>query len=168
VLGSPSGIDDPALDELWSPLAAVLTPANVAESEPVADVPAEVRFALGDRHYKTPDLREDCDLRDRLLVATRYGKYPHSDDGVEVRRIFYKLRSTASENFNEHFKGVTCVVVYLHSMLRPISVTHPCLRHPKTVCLSDVFSSFFFYSRDRKSKILQTQSWELQNCSHEL
>ena len=25
---------------------------------------------------------------------------------VEVRRIFHKLRSTAIENFNEHFKGI--------------------------------------------------------------
>ncbi len=43
---------------------------------------------------------------DRLLVATRYGRYPHTDDGVEVRRVFHKLRSTSIENFNEHFKGI--------------------------------------------------------------
>jgi Transposase DDE domain len=95
---------------VWFPLAAVLTPANVADSEPAADllaeVPAEVRFVLGDRHYNTPDLRADCDLHDRLLVASQYGTYPHTDDGVEVRRIFHKLRSTAIENFNEHFKGI--------------------------------------------------------------
>ncbi|HLG60442.1 MAG TPA: hypothetical protein VKY19_00810 [Ktedonosporobacter sp.] len=47
-----------------------------------------------------------CESHDRLLVATHYGKYPHTDDGVEVRRIFHKLRSTAIENFNEHFKGI--------------------------------------------------------------
>ena len=32
--------------------------------------------------------------------------YPHTDDGVEVRRIFHKLHSRAIENFNEHFKGI--------------------------------------------------------------
>jgi hypothetical protein len=95
---------------LWFPLAAMLTPANVADSETaphlLREVPAEVRFVLGDRHYNTADLREDCESQDRLLVATHYGKYPHTDDGVEVRRIFHKLRSTAIENFNEHFKGI--------------------------------------------------------------
>jgi DDE family transposase len=95
---------------VWFPIAAVLTPANIADSEPapmlLREVPADVRFVLGDRHYNTPELREDCDLADRLLVATRYGRYPHPDDGVEVRRVFHKLRSIAIENFNEHFKGI--------------------------------------------------------------
>ena len=95
---------------VWFPIAAVLTPANIADSELapalLREVPAEVRFVLGDRHYNTPDLRENCDLADRLLVATQYGRYPHTDDGVEVRRIFHKLRSIAMENFNEHFKGI--------------------------------------------------------------
>jgi hypothetical protein len=95
---------------VWFPIAAVLTPANVADSEPtpalLAEVPAEVRFVLGDRHYHTPELREGCEQADRLLVATQYGRYPHTDDGVEVRRVFHKLRSTSIENFNEHFKGI--------------------------------------------------------------
>ncbi len=95
---------------VWFPIAAVLTPANVADSEPapalLREVPAEVRFVLGDRHYNTPDLHENCDQADRLLVTTKYGRYPHTDDGVEVRRLFHKLRSIAMENFNEHFKGI--------------------------------------------------------------
>ena len=45
-------------------------------------------------------------ITDRLRVTTTYGRYPHTDDGVEVRRIFHKLRSIAMENFNEHFKGI--------------------------------------------------------------
>src|SRR5712692_6927339 len=95
---------------IWFPIAALLTPANVADSEPapalLREVPAEVRFVLGDRHYNTPDLHEICNQADRLLVTTRYGHYPHTDDGVEVRRVFRKLRSIAMENFNEHFKGI--------------------------------------------------------------
>jgi hypothetical protein len=95
---------------VWFPVAAVLTPANSADSEPAPDllreVPAEVRFVLGDLHYNTPDLYEDCEQADRLLVTTQYGRYPHTDDGVEVRRVFHKLRSIAMENFNEHFKGI--------------------------------------------------------------
>jgi hypothetical protein len=95
---------------VWFPVAAVLTPANVSDSEPAPDllreVPAEVRFILGDLHYNTPDLARLCVQDDRLLVTTKYGSYPHTDDGVEVRRIFHKLRSIAMENFNEHFKGI--------------------------------------------------------------
>ena len=40
------------------------------------EVPAEVRFVLGDRHYNTPDLHEVYELDDRLLVTTTYGRYP--------------------------------------------------------------------------------------------
>src|SRR6266567_3680283 len=95
---------------VWFPIAAVLTPANVADSEPAPDllreVPAEVRFILGDRHYNTPDLHQTCAQADRLLVTTQYGRYPHPDDGVEVRRLFHKLRSTAMENINELIFGI--------------------------------------------------------------
>jgi hypothetical protein len=95
---------------VWFPVAAVLTAANISDSEPAAEllreVPAEVRFVLGDRHYNTPELRALCERNDRLLVTSKYGRYPHTDDGVEVRRIFHKLRSIAMENFNEHFKGI--------------------------------------------------------------
>ena len=49
---------------VWFPLAAVLTPANAADSEPapnlLREVPAEVRFVLGDRHYNTPKLVHLC------------------------------------------------------------------------------------------------------------
>ena len=95
---------------VWFPIAAVLTPANVADSEPapalLSEVPAEVRFVLGDRHYNMPELHEYCAQADRLLVTSQYGRYPHTDDGVQVRPVFHKLRSIAMENFNEHFKGI--------------------------------------------------------------
>ena len=39
-------------------------------------------------------------------MTTKRGPYPHTDEGVEVRRVFHKLRSLAIENFNEHFKGI--------------------------------------------------------------
>jgi hypothetical protein len=79
-----------------------------SESAPelLREVPAEVRFVLGDRHYNTPELHETCKQADRVLVTTKYGRYPHTDDGVEVRRVFHMLRSIAMENFNEHFKGL--------------------------------------------------------------
>ena len=96
--------------KVWIPLAAELTPANRADSEVapplLCRLPAEVRVVLGDQHYHTPALEELCAEDERLLVTTRPGRYPHSDAGVEVRRIFHKLRSTAIENFNEQFKGI--------------------------------------------------------------
>jgi hypothetical protein len=66
----------------------------------------EVRFVLGDRHYNGAELHALCTQDGRCLVTTQYGRYPHSDEGVEVRRTFHKLRSVAIENFHEHFKGI--------------------------------------------------------------
>ncbi len=95
---------------VWIPLAAELTAANAADSEIapqlVCRLPGELRYVLGDRHYNTPELREHCEEDGRILVTSRYGRYPHSDAGVEVRRIFHKLRSLANENLNEQFKGI--------------------------------------------------------------
>jgi hypothetical protein len=95
---------------VWIPLAADLTPANIVDNEPapalLREVPLETRFILGDRHYNAPNVREACKHTNRILVSTRYGPYPHTDSGVEVRRIFHKLRSVAIENLNEHFKGI--------------------------------------------------------------
>ena len=94
----------------WIPLAAELTPANTADNEPAPrlldELPPEARFVLGDTHYNDPAVRAHCATTDRFLVATRRGPYPHTDDGVEVRRVFHKLRSLAIENFNGQFKGI--------------------------------------------------------------
>ena len=87
-----------------------MTPANTADNEPapafLREVPLETRFILGDRHYNALNVRAACEHTGRILVATRYGTRPHTDSGVDVRRIFHKLRSVAIENFNEHFKGI--------------------------------------------------------------
>ena len=54
---------------VWFSIAAVLTPANVADSDPAPDllgeVPAEIRFVLGDLHYTIPDLLRYCALQNR-------------------------------------------------------------------------------------------------------
>lgn len=64
------------------------------------------RFVLGDLHYNAPNVQAICEQAGQILVTTQYGPDPHSGDGVEVRRVFHKLRSTAIENFNEQFKGI--------------------------------------------------------------
>ena len=95
---------------VWIPLAAELTPANRADNEVapalLRELPAETRLVLGDLHYNAPNVREGCEQAGRILVTPHYGAYPHTDDGVEVRRIFHELRSRAMENFNEQFKGI--------------------------------------------------------------
>jgi hypothetical protein len=96
--------------EVWIPLCARLTPANNADNEVaphlIEELPQGARFVLGDIHYNAPNVREACESTERFLVTTKRGAYPHTDDGVEVRRIFHKLRSMANENFNEHFKAI--------------------------------------------------------------
>ena len=106
-----------AVADVWIPLAAELTPANHDDGTEAAklmwmgkcQLPPDIRYVLGDQHYNTLLMRAICNLKGWWLgglAATKHGKYPHTDDGVEVRRIFHKLRSLAIENFNEHFKGI--------------------------------------------------------------
>ena len=98
--------------DVWIPLAADLTAANVADNEKAPDLleqlPLHRLYVLGDLHYNTPELEEHCLGRDRILVTTQYGSYPHAGAGVEVRRVFHKLRSITIENFNEQFKAIFC------------------------------------------------------------
>jgi hypothetical protein len=95
---------------VWIPLAADLTAANVADNEQalelLPELPAEVRYVLGDQHYNDESIREVCAQSGCEVVATRRGRYPHTDGGVEVRRVFHSLRSRAIENLNEQFKGI--------------------------------------------------------------
>lgn len=99
-----------AVSSVWIPLAAELTVANTDDASVapalVAQLPAEVRYILGDTHYNTPDVQHLCQGRGCWLVASRRGQYPHTDSGVEVRRIFHKLRSQSIEPFNGLFKNV--------------------------------------------------------------
>ncbi len=96
--------------EVWIPLCARLTPANTADNEVaphlIEELPQEARYVLGDIHYNAPNVHEACESTERFLVTTKRGPYPHTDAGVEVRRIFHKLRTMANENFNEHFKAI--------------------------------------------------------------
>jgi hypothetical protein len=96
---------------VWIPLAAQLTPANEADNKVaptlIRELPLEDElFLLGDIHYNAPDVLEACQFKGRKLVTTQYGPYPHTDDGVDVRRVFHKLRSLAIENFNGQLKDI--------------------------------------------------------------
>jgi hypothetical protein len=95
---------------VWIPLAAELTVANRGDNEVapwlLRQLPGEVRYVLGDTQYNDPDLRQQCRRRGCELVATRRGPYPHRDGGVEVRKVFHKLRSQAIEPFNGLYKNI--------------------------------------------------------------
>jgi hypothetical protein len=95
---------------VWIPLAADLTAANVADHgyalTLLPELPAAVRYGLGDQHDHDPVIAAVCGQAGQTVVATRRGPYPHTDDGVEVRRILHELRSRAIENLNEQFKGM--------------------------------------------------------------
>jgi len=95
---------------VWIPLAAELTPANAADNETaprlLPELPRSLRFLLADSGYHDGDLRALVAADDRELIASRRGRYPHVDGGVEVRRIFHALRSRAIENLNGQFKGI--------------------------------------------------------------
>jgi hypothetical protein len=92
---------------VWIPLAARLTPANVSDIRIapllIGVLPEEARFVLGDKHYDSKDLRRRCLEEGRFLLSPKRGAYPHTDPGVEVRRIFHLLRHRAIENLNGHF-----------------------------------------------------------------
>jgi hypothetical protein len=95
---------------VWIPLAAELTAANRADNEEapalLRELPPELHFLLGDQHYHDPDLDAACAAHGRTLVTSQPGGYPHRDGGVEVRRVFHRLRSLAIENFNGQFKSI--------------------------------------------------------------
>ena len=95
---------------VWIPLAAELTPANTADNQVAPALldrlPPACRFVLADTSYNDPALHDRCAAAGRCLVASGRGAYPHTDDGVEVRRIFHLLRHRAIENFNGQFKGI--------------------------------------------------------------
>lgn len=97
-----------AVGWIWIPLAAELTAANISDEEIapklIEQLPAQVRYVLGDTHYNCPEVRKNCNDRGIELVATKRGPRPHTDGGVEVRRIFHQLRSQSIEPFNGLFK----------------------------------------------------------------
>jgi len=98
-------IDTAALKGIktFAALRTLMGPRRFRSPTPVSRY---ARFVLSDLHYTAPNVQECCDQAGQILVTTHYGSYPHTGDGVEVRRIFHKLRSLAIESFNEQFKGI--------------------------------------------------------------
>jgi hypothetical protein len=91
------------VSSVWILLSARLTPANVSDNRIapllIEELPRQARFVLGDTHYDAKNVREACAKEGRFLMTPKRDAYPHTDSGVEVRRIFHMLRRVASENF---------------------------------------------------------------------
>jgi hypothetical protein len=129
---------------VWIPLAAERTAANAADNEIalrlLPALPAEGRFVLGDLHYNALNVSPIGERDGRLLVTTQYAPYPHTDDGVAVRRIFHKLRSLAIEHFNEQCQGI----VDGHAQVPDQGLAqHSPVRTGGYRCLSDGFALSF-------------------------
>jgi hypothetical protein len=98
---------------VWLPLAAALTPANVADS---AQAPAllddlaglrallDALLVLADSAYAYPGVRAACARRGYQLVASHRGGPRPADAGTAVRQVFHALRSLAVESWNSQFK----------------------------------------------------------------
>ena len=101
-----------AVTSFWLPLAAELTVANTYDAKVapalIRQLPAEVRYVLGDRHYNDDEglVFSCCRLSDRFLITSKPGPYPHTDPGARVRAVFHRLRSQAIEPFNGVFKNI--------------------------------------------------------------
>ena len=96
---------------VWIPLAAELTPANIADN----DVSAEPCCRNCPPRCATSwEISTTTIPPSTRLVPTRDGRSSRpsgvrirtTDAGVEVRRIPHALRSRAIENLNEQFKGI--------------------------------------------------------------
>src|SRR5215468_2250729 len=76
-----------AVGSVWLPLAVAFPTArdadNVIAPKLLVQLPMAVRYVLGDTHYTTPELRQECAMHKRELVATRRGPYLHRAGGVE-------------------------------------------------------------------------------------
>src|SRR5215212_355713 len=61
--------------DVWLPLAAELTPANLADNEVaprlLPELPPALRFLLGDTSYDDPVLRAACAQADRVLITSQ-------------------------------------------------------------------------------------------------
>jgi hypothetical protein len=94
----------------WIPLAADLTPANVADNEHATlllpELPHELRFLFGDTSDNDPDLHAQCALAGRTLVAPHKGRRRAHDPGRPARRVLHEIRSRTIENLNGQFKGI--------------------------------------------------------------
>jgi hypothetical protein len=99
-----------AAGPVWLPLAADLTCATTADNTVapalLREAPLDLRFLLGDQHYRDAVLAEGCAHRGCHLIVPTGRTYPHTDPGVAVRRLLHQTRSVTIETFNEQFKGI--------------------------------------------------------------
>lgn len=98
------------VSSIWVPLAAEVSAANMYDGNMgptlVEALSDDVRFVLGDNHYRTPTMADICFRENKILVASGRKPYPRNDVGAKVRQIFHELRSKSIEPFNQLFKNI--------------------------------------------------------------
>ena len=97
---------------VWAPLAAAVTPANVADStqaalllDDLAPLVLDRLLVFADSAYSTQVLQRRCERDGRVLVARRRGKKA-PNKGTPVRRVFHALRSPAIEDWHSQFRHI--------------------------------------------------------------
>ena len=97
---------------VWVPLAAAVTPANVADCSQaprLLDALHPLQLAhvlvLTDSAYRGRPLQQRCARAGGVLVASRKGSPPR-DAGTPVRHVFHALRSQAIENWHGQFRHI--------------------------------------------------------------
>ncbi|HEV2110344.1 MAG TPA: transposase [Gammaproteobacteria bacterium] len=97
---------------VWVPLAAAVTPANVADCaqaplllDDLAPLVLARLLVLADSAYRGSAIEQRCARDGRVLVASRRGQHP-PNAGTPVRQVFHALRSQAIENWHSQFRHI--------------------------------------------------------------
>ena len=80
----------------------------VASDDRPPELPAEMRYVLGDQHYTDPPIHTACAQAGPTGVAARRGACPHTDAGLGVRWVLHELRLGAIENLNDRCASSPC------------------------------------------------------------
>lgn len=95
---------------VWLPLAAAVTPANVADATAapalLRALPQAVRYLLGDTAYAGAALVALWAHGDRVIVTPPATRRAADQAGRAVRQLFHRQRSRAIEPWNGQFKAI--------------------------------------------------------------
>jgi hypothetical protein len=97
--------------EVWLPLRADLTPANVADRVQartlLAALPRDIRVVLGDSQYSDSQVAAlGARAGWRLVAPKRGGRHPRTDAGAAARQAWHRLRTRTIESAYSQLKAI--------------------------------------------------------------